>query len=39
MPGPSQAGLEWAQEFWNDEDQVAEQIEQCENQLKINGSH
>ena len=26
---PSQAGMEWAQKFWKDEDKVVEQIIQC----------
>jgi len=26
---PSQAGIEWAQKFWKDEDKVVECIKQC----------
>jgi len=32
---PSQAGSEWAQKFWKDEDKVVEQIKQCLSEQNI----
>lgn len=32
---PSQAGIEWAQTFWDDENKVTELIEQCRNEHMV----
>ena len=32
---PSEAGIEWAQKFWKDEDKVVERIKQCLSEQKI----
>jgi len=31
---PSQAGIEWALKFWEDEDKVVEWIKQCQSEQK-----
>lgn len=33
----SQAGNEWAQQFWKDEEKVVECIKQCQGEQKVKG--
>jgi len=35
---PSQAGIQWAQKSWKDEDKLVEHIKQCLSEQKIKGT-